>query len=97
VKLILVAASAAILVASSAGAQSNNPAVKDPTVATTKATAKGHNSFTESQARGRIAKAGYTHIGKLTQNENGVWQGQAVKDGKTVTVALDYKGNVSVH
>lgn len=96
-KFAIGAAAAAALLSSFAGAQSHNPAVKDPTVQTTTHTAKGHNSFTEDQARGRIAKAGYTKIGKLTQNENGVWQGSAMKNGKSVMVALDYKGNVTVH
>jgi hypothetical protein len=31
------------------------------------------------------------------KNENGVWQGTATKDGAQVTVALDYKGNVTTH
>ena len=96
-KVALTAAAAAALMSFAAGAQSHNPAVKDPTAHTTKTAAKGHNSFTEDQARGRIAKAGYTHIGKLVQNENGVWQGKAMKAGKPLTVALDYKGNVTVH
>ncbi|WP_185998999.1 hypothetical protein ACLIMP_22645 [Novosphingobium aerophilum] len=96
-KIVIGAALAAALGSSAAYAQSHNPAVKDPTVATTRNAAKGHNSFTEDQARGRIAKAGYTNIGTLTQNENGVWQGKAMRHGKPVTVALDYKGNVTVH
>ncbi|WP_395332103.1 hypothetical protein WBP06_04070 [Novosphingobium sp. BL-8H] len=96
-KHTLTAAALVALASFSASAQSHNPAVKDPSVATTNATAKGHNSFTESQARGRLAKAGYTNIGPLAQNENGVWQGKATKGGKTVTVALDYKGNITVH
>ncbi|TCM14402.1 hypothetical protein EDF56_11347 [Novosphingobium sp. PhB165] len=96
-KTALITASAAIIVASGATAQSHNPAVKDPTVETATHAAKGHNSFTEDQARGRIEKAGYTNVGKLVQNENGLWQGMAEKDGKPVRVALDYKGNVTVH
>jgi hypothetical protein len=97
---ILVAAMATTL-ATGAFAQattgSHNPAVKDPTAQTTKMAAKGRNSFTESQARGRIEKAGYANVGKLTKNDNGVWQAMATKDGGKVNVALDYKGNVTVH
>jgi len=76
---------------------SHNPAVKDATAHTTAVAAKGRNSFTEAQARGRIEKAGYANVGKLAKNENGVWQGMATKDGGKVNVALDYKGNVTVH
>ncbi|MDO6415598.1 hypothetical protein Q4F19_14505 [Sphingomonas sp. BIUV-7] len=76
---------------------SHNPAVKNATAHTTEMAAKGRNSFTESQARGRIEKAGYANVGKLAKNKNGVWQGMASKDGGKVNVALDYKGNVTVH
>jgi hypothetical protein len=97
---ILVAALATTL-ATGAFAQadtgSHNPAVKDATAHTTKAAAEGRNSFTESQARGRIEKAGYANVGKLAKNENGVWQGMATKDGGKVNVMLDYKGNNTVH
>jgi hypothetical protein len=97
---ILVAALATTL-ATGAFAQANtgshNPAVKKATVHTTEMAAKGRNSFTESQARGRIEKAGYAEVGKLAKNRNGVWQGSATKDGGKVNVALDYKGNVTVH
>jgi hypothetical protein len=97
---ILVAALATTL-ATGAIAQadtgSHNPAVKDPVAHTPAMAAKGRNSFTEAQARGRIEKAGYADVGKLAKNENGVWQGMATKDGGKVNVALDYKGNVTVH
>lgn len=96
-KIALIAAAAALLTASGSYAESHNPAVKNAHVVTTKMAAKGRNSFTEAQARGRIAKAGYGHIGKLTKNRNGVWQGRATRNGRPVTVALDYKGNVTLH
>lgn len=83
--------------AGAAVAGSHNPAVKDSTPTTTPLAAKGHNSFTESQAQSRITKAGYTDVTALAKNKNGVWQGKAMKDGQTVNVALDYKGNVTVH
>lgn len=55
----------------------------------------GANSFTEEQARQRILDAGYTDVTQLTKNANGIWQGEARKDGQTVHVTLDYKGDVS--
>jgi putative membrane protein len=34
-------------------------------------------------------------VGKLVKDENGIWQGTAMKDGKSVMVALDHKGDVT--
>jgi putative membrane protein len=55
----------------------------------------GANSFTEAQAKDRIQDAGYADVSALAKDDNGVWRGQATKDGKTVSVALDYQGNVT--
>ena len=96
-KMYMMAAAAGVLITSGANAGSHNPAIKNPTVATTQLAAKGRNSFTESQAQGRITKAGYANVSKLMKNENSVWQGTAMKDGAKVNVALDYKGNVTTH
>ena len=54
----------------------------------------GANSFTEDQAKSRIQDAGFSDVSKLTKDDQGIWRGQANKDGKNTTVALDYKGNV---
>ena len=54
----------------------------------------GANSFTESQARGRIEDRGFVGVADLKKDDQGIWRGTAMKDGKTVNVALDYKGNV---
>jgi hypothetical protein len=72
-----------------------NPAVKSPDAMGPTPLAKGHNSFTMGQAKGRIEKAGYTGVSGLTLDSDGLWQGQATKDGQSVHVALDYKGNVA--
>ncbi|PVM83378.1 hypothetical protein [Caulobacter endophyticus] len=55
----------------------------------------GASSYTEAQAKSAIESAGYTGVGPLTQNENGLWQGKAAKDGKEVSVSVDYKGAVT--
>ena len=55
---------------------------------------QGENSFTEGQAKDRIAKAGYTDVQGLKLDDKGVWRGKAQKSGRQVTVALDYRGNV---
>ena len=100
-RIQFIIAAAAATMATGAFAQadtgSHNPAVKNPTAHTTAMAAKGRNSFTEAQAQGRIAKAGYANVSKLAKNANGVWQGTATKGGAKVNVALDYKGNVTVH
>ncbi|MXP64893.1 hypothetical protein E0493_16190 [Roseomonas sp. M0104] len=54
----------------------------------------GANSFTEGQARDRIAAAGYTDIQGLKKDEQGVWRGQAMQNGQRVDVGLDFKGQV---
>jgi putative membrane protein len=55
----------------------------------------GANSFTEEQAKTRIQDAGYSDVSDLTKDDKGIWRGQAKKDGKGVSVALDFKGNVT--
>lgn len=55
---------------------------------------EGANSFTEGQARTRIENAGFSQIAELKKDGQGVWRGTAVKDGKSVAVALDFKGNI---
>ena len=56
--------------------------------------AAGANSFTEAQARSRLEQNGYTGVSALKKNDNGVWQGTAQRDGKAVSVSLDYKGDI---
>ncbi len=61
---------------------------------TTAAPVAGANSFTEGQARARIADRGFGNVTDLKKDDQGVWRGTAQKDGKSVSVALDYQGNV---
>jgi putative membrane protein len=55
----------------------------------------GANSFTEDQAKTRIKDAGYSDVSGLAKDDKGIWRGQAKKDGKSASVALDFKGNVT--
>ena len=55
---------------------------------------KGANSFTEGQAKSRIASAGFTDVGGLTKDDQGIWRGTAKHGGKNVSVGFDYKGNI---
>ena len=61
---------------------------------TTAAPVPGANSFTMREARTRIGRAGYTGVQALKKDNAGIWRGTAMKDGKSVPVALDYQGNV---
>ena len=60
-----------------------------------KALEPGANSFTAAQARSWQEDAGYTDVGTLVQSDDGIWRGEAKRDGTTVTVAVDYKGTIS--
>ena len=73
---------------------STTPAVTTTDTANPAAPVPGANSFTEDQAKDRIQDAGFSGVSKLTKDDQGIWRGQASKDGKTTSVALDYQGNV---
>ncbi|ESX78890.1 DUF4142 domain-containing protein [Mesorhizobium sp. LSHC414A00] len=73
---------------------STTPAVSTTDTTNPAAPIPGANSFTEDQAKSRIQDAGCSGVSKLTKDDQGIWRGQATKDGKTTTVALDYQGNV---
>lgn len=57
---------------------------------------KGSNSFTEAQAKARLEDHGFTGVGGLTKDDNGVWWATASKDSKSVRVGLDFQGNIAV-
>lgn len=71
-----------------------SPAITAPPAPASAAPVPGANSFTEEQAREHIGRAGYSNVGALMLDDNGVWRGTASKDGRTVNVGLDYQGNV---
>lgn len=81
-------------VVSSAETPMNAPVDTTPTTGETTQT-PGANSFTEGQARGAIENAGYADVGPLTQNAQGLWQGEAMKAGAKAKVSVDYKGAVT--
>lgn len=99
--LLIAAALAASVVAALAQskdppAQSgpNNSAVNKRDVNNSDHPVAGANSFTESQARSRIESNGYSNVSELAKDESGVWRGKATRDGKSVSVSLDFQGNV---
>lgn len=58
-------------------------------------TVAASTSFTEDQAKGHIENAGYTHVSNLMKTADGLWTAKATKAGRTVNVAVDFKGAVS--
>jgi len=58
---------------------------------------EGANSFTEAQAREGLVKAGYSNVEGLAKDDKGIWRGKASKDGRSMTVGLDFKGNITAN
>jgi opacity protein-like surface antigen len=99
---LAIAAMAALLMSPAALAQQANPKGNTPAVNTPNsppnpgAPVSGANSFTEGQAKSRIESTGYTNVSGLRKDDQGVWRGTAMKDGRQVNVGLDFQGNVVV-
>lgn len=72
-----------------------NPAMKSPDHMTKAPLARGKTSFTMGEARSRLEKAGYSKITNLVKDNDGLWQARAMRHGKWVNAAVDYKGNVA--
>jgi hypothetical protein len=90
-------ASALSALAQTTPAPSSNgdtPAVATPNTKNPTAPVEGANSFTEAQAKDRITDAGYTDVKDLKKNDKGIWMATGKKGGKSVSIALDYQGNV---
>jgi periplasmic protein CpxP/Spy len=57
--------------------------------------AKGANSFTEGQALSRIESAGFSKVTGLAKDSDGIWRGHAEKEGRTLDVGFDFKGQLA--
>ena len=72
------------------------PAVPTNAVNTTPgAPIAGANSFTMAQAQTRLKDQGFTQVSELAKDDKSIWRGHAMKDGKSVGVAVDYQGNIT--
>ena len=97
---LTITAAAALLISQAAFAQQPNPQSNTPAVNTPNtppnpgAPVPGANSFTEGQAKSRIESNGYTNVTGLQKDAQGVWRGTASKEGRSVSVSLDFQGNV---
>src|SRR4029453_14342074 len=98
---LAIAASAALLICAGALAQPANPDGRTPAINTPNsppnpaAPVAGANSFTEGHAKSRLESNGYANVSELRKDDKGVWRGKAMKDGKSVTVSLDFQGNIT--
>ena len=61
---------------------------------TAAAPVKGANSFTMDEARRRIEASGFSQVTGLKKDDDGIWRGQAMRGGSSVSVFCDYQGNV---
>jgi hypothetical protein len=78
-----------------ANRNANTPAVNTPNSPPNPgAPVAGANSFTEGQAKSRIEAHGFTSVGQLKKDRDGVWRGTATQSGKSVKVSVDFQGNV---
>ena len=98
---LAIAAAAAMItgvlaMAQPANRDANAPAVNIPnTPPNPGAPVVGSNSFTEGQAKSHIESSGFSNVSELRKDDQGVWRGKAMKDGKSATVSLDFQGNVT--
>ena len=77
-----------------AGAAGNRNQAVTTTAANAPQPAKGANSFTAGEAQRRIMTEGYSTVSDLAKDGDGIWRGHAMKNGASVGVWLDYKGNI---
>jgi len=71
-----------------------NPAVRTEDGNNATQPVAGANSFTEGEAKSKIEARGFANVSELKKDDQGVWRGKAMRDGKSVDVALDFQGNV---
>jgi hypothetical protein len=54
----------------------------------------GANSFTRKQAKRRLLSFGFSDVGTLAKDDNGIWRGRAVRNGRKLSVAVDFQGSI---
>ena len=72
----------------------SNPAVRTEEGNNASQPVAGANSFTEGEAKSRIEARGFSNVTELKKDDQGIWRGKAMQEGKSVDVALDFQGNV---
>ena len=71
-----------------------NPAIRTEEGNNASRPVAGANSFTEGEAKSRIEARGFSNVSELKKDDQGIWRGKAEQNGRMVSVALDYQGNV---
>jgi hypothetical protein len=66
-------------------------AAETPSQKGSEPTAQSKIAFTMQDARKHLMHLGYTNVSELSLDPSGKWVGSAVKDGKTVPVAVFVK------
>lgn len=99
IALVLLASTAMLTAASAQQPPANpsapsNPAVTTPSTPSAPALAPGANSFTEMQAKSRLENQGFSGVAGLVKDQDGIWRGTATKAGRSVSVGVDYQGNI---
>lgn len=77
-----------------AAADAPKPAIVTQDANNAAAPVAGANSFTEDQVTDRLKEKGITDITGLAKDADGIWRGTGMQNGKSVSVALDYQGNI---
>ena len=72
----------------------SNPAVRTEEGNIATAPVAGAHSFTEGEAKSRIEARGFANVSELKKDDQGIWRGKAMRDGRSIDVALDFQGNV---
>ena len=101
-KRLALAALATLVLTYSVAAQTPQPAAKDQAIAPSQqliARSPVHLSkaLTASQKirPKRVSRKGLSNVSDLKKDNAGIWRGRAQKDGKTVSVSLDFKATFS--
>ena len=104
-RLILIAAAAALVSTSAFAADSSttspaqsgpqNPAIHTDNTNNSNMPVAGANSFTQGEAMDRVKAKGFTHVSMLKKDDQGVWRGTARMHGHTQPVSVDFQGNVN--
>jgi len=78
------------------GGQPTSPAAVTGAIGSNAQLEAGANSFTEGQVRSRLEQAGFRDVAELRKDDQGIWRGRAMHNGRQVQVGFDFKGNVGM-
>src|SRR5262245_36319431 len=78
----------------SAPAAKTEPATPQAGASTT---SKAGAALTETQAKARIEAQGYSNVSELKKDTQGDWMAKAMKNGKSVDLSLDARGQIAAH